>query len=158
MKLKDRFTDAMFRIYEPVIIRLEKLKAARMWRDGVRQCEKTYKEIGAPRVYLFYDTKHSVWAPMTYEPNKSFKISLKMLRRMGKVKGMQKIENVDDMKAAAFYYTPSKWGALGCREDNLVRTEKLKKWIIYYMESLSEPMRKCREYRQQLAGRRCQKA
>ena len=144
----------MFRIYEPVITRLEKFKAARMWRDGVRQCEKMYRDIGSPRVYLFYDTKHEVWAPMTYEPNKQFKISLKMLRRMGKVKGMQKIENVDDMKAAAFYYTPSKWGALGCREDNQVRTEKLKKWVSYYMEHLSEPMRKCREYRRLLEDRR----
>lgn len=154
MKLKEKLTDVAFYIYEPFIIRVEKFKAAKMFRDGVRQCEKMYRDIGSPRVYLFYDTKHNVWAPMTYEPNKSFKISLKMLRRMGKVKGMQKIENVEDMKAAAFYYTPSKWGALGCDEDNQVRTEKLKKFISYYMDCLSEPMQKCRAYRRLLVARR----
>lgn len=156
-RIKDKLTAVMFRIYEPLILRIEKMRATRMWRDGVRQTLEMYRQIGSPRVYLFFDTKHMVWSPMTYEPNKAYKISLRMLRRMGKVKGMQRIENVEDMKEASFYYTPSKWGALGCDEDNRVRTKKLKMWIAYYMANLSEPMRKCREYRQQLAARCRQK-
>lgn len=145
--IKRSFTDLLFAIYEPVISRIEKFRAAAMWRDGVRQCVKMYKEIGSPRVYLFYDTKHMVWAPMTYEPNKLMKPSLRIFRRMGKARGVSRIRNVEDMKHYAFYYTPSKWGALGCEEDNQLRTEKLAKWIAYYMLYLSEPMRKCREYR-----------
>lgn len=145
-------TDTAFRIYYPFILRIEKLRAARMWREGVRQCEKMYKDLGSPRVYLFFDAKHMVWAPMTYEPNKKMQPSLRQLRIMGKMHGSERVKDVGDMKKFSYYYTPSKWGALGCKEDNRVREEKLKKWITYYMASLSEPMRKCREYRQQAAG------
>lgn len=137
----------LFAVYEPVITRIEKYRAAMMWRDGVRQCVKMYKELGSPRVYLFYDAKHMVWAPMTYEPNKGMKPSLRMLRRMGKARGVARINGVEGMKEYSYYYTPSKWGALGCDEDNRVRTEKLALWMAYYMTHLSEPMRKCREFR-----------
>jgi len=154
MKIKEKFIGAFFKVYEPVMLRVEKLRAVRMWRAGVKECIKMYKELGSPRVYLFYDIKHSVWSPMTYEPNKAYKLSLRMLRRMGKVRGMASIKNVEDMKAASFYYTPSKWGALGCAEDNKIRAEKLGKWVDYYISSLSEPMRKCQEYRQRAAKRR----
>ena len=150
--IKRKFTDAAFSIYEPVISRIEKFRAARMWREGVKQCVKMYKELASPRVYLFFDAKHMVWAPMTYEPNKAMKPSLRMLRRMGKARGVSKIQGPEDMKEFSYYYTPSKWGALGCDEDNRVRTEKLAKWIAYYMTHLSEPMRKCREYRQSASG------
>jgi hypothetical protein len=146
--IKQKFTDAAFSIYLPVISRIEKFRAARMWRKGVKQCIEMYKELASPRVYLFFDAKHMVWAPMTYEPNKGMKPSLRMLRRMGKARGVSKIQGPEDMKEFSYYYTPSKWGALGCDEDNRVRTEKLAKWIAYYMTHLSEPMRKCREYRQ----------
>ncbi len=145
---KHSILNILFAIYEPVISRVEKFRAARMWRDGVRQCVNMYKELGSPRVYLFYDTKHMVWAPMTYEPNKGMKPSLRVLRRMGKAAGVSRIRGPQDMKDFSFYYTPSKWGALGCDEDNRVRTEKLAKWIAYYMTHLSEPMQKCRKYRQ----------
>lgn len=148
MKIKQRITDTMFRIYEPVVLRLEKMKAARMWRDGVHQCEEMYKELGSPRVYLFFDANHMVWSPMTYEPNKQFKPSLRQLRVMGKMKGAGKVRNVEDMKRYSYYYTPSKWGAIGCDEDNRVRADKLRLWVAYYLASLSEPMRKCRDYRQ----------
>jgi len=150
--IKRKFTDAAFSIYLPVISRIEKFRAARMWREGVRQCVKMYQELASPRVYLFFDAKHMVWAPMTYEPNKGMKPSLRMLRRMGKARGVSKIQGPEDMKEFSYYYTPSKWGALGCDEDNQVRTEKLSKWIAYYMTHLSEPMRKCREYRQSASG------
>lgn len=150
--IKYSVLNILFAIYEPVITRIEKFRATLMWREGVKQCIAMYKEIGSPRVYLFYDDNHKVWSPMTYEPNKAMKPSLRMLRRMGKARGIAKVKNVDDMKEFSFYYTPSKWGALGCDEDNRVRTEKLAKWIAYYMVRLSEPMRKCREYRQSASG------
>ena len=144
--IKRSITNALFRIYLPVITRIEKFRATMMWRDGVKQCIAMYKDLASPRVYLFFDSKHMVWAPMTYEPNKKYKPSLRILRRMGKARGVSKIQNVEDMKEFSYYYTPSKWGALGCAEDNQVRTEKLSKWIAYYMTHLSEPMQKCREY------------
>lgn len=148
MKLKDLITDLLFKVYYPYIIRKEKFVATRMWRDGVKQCEKMYKELASPRVYLLFDAKHMVWAPMTYEFNKQYKPAFKILRRMGKLHGMHKIKDVEDMKLVSYYYTPSKWGALGCDEDNRVRQEKLAQWLNYYMNRLSEPMRKCRQYQQ----------
>lgn len=148
MKAKQLIKDCIFLVYYPVILRVEKFRAARLWREGVRLCEKMYREIGSPRVYLLFDAKHMVWAPMTYEPNKLYKPSFRLLRRMGKIKGMQSIRNVEDLKHASYYYTPSKWGALGCKEDNQVRTEKLQQWMDYYMLRLSKPMRKVRDYQQ----------
>lgn len=155
MKIKQRIKDIAFRAYCQYIVRKEKLKAARMWREGVGLAVKMYKEIGSPRVYLFFDRKHMVWAPMTYEPNKQMKPSFKVLRRMGKMHGMHTLHDVEDMKRACYYYTPSRWGALGCDEDNRVREEKLKLWMNYYMLRLSEPMRKVRDYRQ-ARHRQCQ--
>ena len=148
MKVKQLIKDALFRIYYPYIVRKEKYVATKMWHEGVRQCEKMYQEIGAPRVYLLFDRKHMVWSPMTYRPNKKLKPAFILLRRMGKMHGMQSIRNAEDMKRVSYYYTPSKWGALGCDEDNQVREEKLKQWINYYMLRLSEPMRKVRDYQQ----------
>lgn len=144
----------LFRIYEPIAVRTEKMKAARMWREGVRMCEKMFQELKGPRVYLFFDAHFMMWVPMTYEPNKHYKPSVKQLRIMGKLHGSEKVKNVGDAKLYSYYYTPSRWGAKGCAEDNRVRTQKLAKWITYYMNSLSEPMRKCRDYRQR-TGRRC---
>ncbi|MBR0166147.1 MAG: hypothetical protein IJQ13_04635 [Prevotella sp.] len=149
--VKNYFKDLLFKVYEPYAIRKEKMKATRMWHQGVRMCEKMCKELNGPRVYLFFDAKHNVWAPMTYEPNKKYKPSYKMLRVMGKMKGLVRIHGVDDMKKFSYYYTPSRWGALGCREDNRIRQEKLELWLNYYMQKLSEPMRKCQAYRQRRA-------
>ena len=153
MKIKQFFTDILYRIYYPFIVRKEKLAATKMWREGVKQCIKMYQELASSRVYLFFDRKHMVWAPMTYEPNKQYKPSFRVYRRMGKMRGMSKVRDVEDMKRYSYYYTPSKWGALGCDEDNQVRTEKLKQWVNYYMLCISEPMKKCRQYRQR-TGRR----
>ena len=152
--IKYYFLDAMFKVYEPINIRTEKMKAARMWRDGVKQCEKMAKELKGPRVYLFFDANHWVWSPMTYEKNKQYRASLRLLRVMGKMHGAEKVKNVEDAKFFSYYYTPSKWGAQGCAEDNRVRTQKLAKWITYYMTSLSETMKKCRDYRQRMEQRR----
>ena len=145
MKLKDLITDCLFKVYYPYIVRKEKFVATRMWQNGVKQAEEMSRETTA-RVYLFYDAKHRCWSPMTYLPNKQLKPSFIVLRRMGKMHGMQSIKGVDDMKRAAYYYTPSSWGAIGCESDNRLRQEKLAQWINYYMLRLSEPMRKCRQY------------
>lgn len=148
MNIKQKITDTLFRVYYPYIVRKEKLKATRLWREGVKMAEKMYREIGAPRVYLMFDAKHMVWSPMTYEPNKRLQPSFRVLRRMGKLKGLSSVRTVEDMKRVCYYYTPSKWGALGCAEDNRVREEKLKQWLNYYMLRLSVPMRKVRDYQQ----------
>lgn len=152
--IKDFLMDAMFKVYEPIVVRKEKMKAAKMWRDGVKQCVKMYEELKGPRVYLFFDANHWVWSPMTYEPNKYHRPSLKMLRFMGKMHGSEKVKNVNDAKIFSYYYTPSKWGAIGCEEDNRLKTIKLGKWITYYMNSLSTAMRKCQDYRQRMEQRR----
>lgn len=156
MRIKEKLTDALLVVYEPVAVRWEKMKAARMWRDGVKQCEKMYRELKGPRVYLFFDANHMVWSPMTYEPNKQYKPALRQLRVMGKMHGSEKVQGVSDMKRYSYYYTPSKWGALGCDEDNKVRARKLQQWITYYMARLSEPMRKIRDYRQRKASKKSQ--
>ena len=154
-RIKTFFNDCLYRVYAPVAYRVEKYRATLMWRDGVRQCVKMYKEIGSPRVYLFFDAKHMVWSPMTYEENKKYKPSLRVLRRMGKLRGSNLPTNVEDMKRKSFYYTPSKWGARGCKEDNALRARKLKMWIGYYLNNLSPVMMKIRRYRSELATRRC---
>jgi len=143
---KNIITRVFYRIYRPYIIRKEKFIATRMWRDGVRQAEKMHKELKTPRVYLFYDAKHRVWAPMTYEENRLLKPSFKVLRRMGKMHGMQNIKNVEDMKRVSYYYTHSSWGARSCAEENSLRAQKLAKWIYYYVNRLSVPMAKLRAY------------
>lgn len=156
MKLKIKYfvLDNLFKVYYPLMLRKEKMKAASMWRDGVRLCKKMQKELVTPRVYLFFDANHMVWSPMTYEPNKKFKPSVRQLRIMGKMHGSEKIRNVEDMKRYSFYYTDSKWGAKGCHEENALRTEKLGLWITYYLGSLSDTMKKLRDYRQGFEERR----
>ena len=153
-KIKLALTDTFFKAYGPYLIRKEKLAATRMWHDGVKQCVEMYKKIGSPRVYLFFDTKHCMWSPMTYEPNKKLKPSLRVLRSMGKLRGKNLPRTVEDMKRQSFYYTPSKWGALGCNEDNRIRIEKLKMWVDYYLFNLSSAMKKYLEYRQGYDSRR----
>lgn len=148
-EIKYAVLDLLFKVYEPIIIRKEKMKAAAMWRAGVKQCMKMKKEVGTPRVYLFFDANHMIWAPATYEKNKAYKPSVKILRCMGKWHGSEKIKDVNDAMEFSYYYTDSKWGAKGCSEENQLRTAKLAKWITYYMARLSEPMKKCRDYRRQ---------
>ena len=146
--IKYAVLDVLFKVYEPIAIRKEKMMAAKMWREGVKQCKRMKKEVGSPRVYLYFDVNHMIWAPATYESNKAYKPSIKILRRMGKWHGSEKIKNVEDAKEYSYYYTESTWGARGCDEENQLRTAKLAKWITYYMTFLSAPMKKCRDYRQ----------
>lgn len=42
--VKTTILDAIFRLYYPICLRMEKLHALHEWRDGVRQCKKMYKE------------------------------------------------------------------------------------------------------------------
>jgi hypothetical protein len=146
--IKVAFEDAFFKLYGPYMVRKEKLHAVKMWQQGVHQCIQMYKEIGSPRVYLFYDRKHNVWSPMTYEKNKLLKPSLRVLRSMGKLRGSNLPYDVNTMKRKSYYYTPSKWGALGCSVDNAIRKQKLQMWITYYLCELSKPMKKYRDYQQ----------
>lgn len=147
-QVKTKILDRLFRLYYPLCLRIEKARAVHEWRDGVRQCIKMYKEIGSPRVYLFFDTKHMVWSPMTYEDNKKLKPAMRRLRMMGKVRGKNLPKNVDDMKEKSYYYTASKWGAKSVEDIPHLKAEKLKMWIDYYLCNLSTPMKKCRSYLQ----------
>lgn len=144
--LKFMANDILFRMYGPVMKRVEKAKAVKLWREGVNDCIKMYKEIGAPRVYLFWDDRSKVFAPMTWTDNKLMKPSLIRLRTMGKIRGTNIPDSVAAAKESSFYYTPSKWGALGCDEDNNLRTLKLKMWVDFYLFNLSEPMKKYLSY------------
>lgn len=140
----------IFRIYYPLCLRIEKFRAVRIYHEGVKLADKMYKEIGAPRVYLFFDSKHLVWSPMTYTDNKKLKPSLRRLLIMGKIKGRNIPADVEQMKAYSFYYTASKWGAKSVNDIPHLRAQKLQKWISYYLTSLSVPMQKCRQYQNQL--------
>lgn len=146
--VKTTILDAIFRLYFPICLRIEKLRALHEWRDGVRQCKEMYKEINSPRVYLFFDAKHMVWAPMTYEDNKKLKPAMRRLRIMGKVHGKNLPYDVDGMKEKSYYYTASKWGAKAVDDIPHLKAEKLKMWMDYYLCNLSVPMRKCRSYLQ----------
>lgn len=145
---KTTILDTMFRVYYPLCLRMERAKAVRLWHQGVKGAKQMYQEIGAPRVYLFFDAQHQVWAPMTYEDNKKMKPAMRRLRIMGKVKGTNLPASVDDMKEKSFYYTASKWGAKAVEDTPGLKEQKLKLWMDYYLQKLSVPMAKCREYRQ----------
>lgn len=84
---------------------------------------------------------------MTYDPNRKCMLAYRRLVQMGKWKATRYFKNVEDIKAASYYYTPSKWGAIGCDADNKVRTTKLKNWQEYYMYRVSTLMLKLRIYK-----------
>lgn len=134
-------------IYQPIVIRIELFRATRMWQKGVKATIAKYKECGAPRFYMLYDQSHKDWAIMTYDPNRKCMLAYRKLVQMGKWKATRYFKNVEDIKAASYYYTPSKWGAIGCDADNKVRTTKLKNWQEYYMYRVSTPMFKLRLYK-----------
>lgn len=134
-------------IYQPIVTRIELFRATRMWQKGVKATIAKYKECGAPRFYLLYDQSHKDWAIMTYDPNRKRMLAYRKLVQMGKWKATRYFRNVEDLKAASYYYTPSKWGAVGCDADNKVRTTKLKNWQEYYMYRVSTPMFKLRLYK-----------
>lgn len=134
-------------IYQPVIIRIELFRSTRMWQKGVKATLAKNKEGGAPRFYMLYDQSHKDWAIMTYDPNRKGMLAYRRLVQLGKWKATRYFKNVKDIKAASFYYTPSKWGAIGCDADNKVRAKKLKQWQDYYMYRVSVPMEKLRSYK-----------
>lgn len=134
-------------IYQPIVTRIELFRATTMWQKGVKATIAKYKECGAPRFYMLYDQSHKDWAIMTYDPNRKCMLAYRKLVQMGKWKATRYFKNVEDIKAASYYYTPSKWGAIGCDADNKVRTTKLKNWQEYYMYRVSTPMFKLRLYK-----------
>lgn len=134
-------------IYQPIVTRIELFRATRMWQKGVKATIDKYKECGAPRFYMLYDQSHKDWAIMTYDPNRKCMLAYRKLVQMGKWKATRYFKNVEDIKAASYYYTPSKWGAIGCDADNKVRTTKLKNWQEYYMYRVSTLMFKLRIYK-----------
>lgn len=134
-------------IYQPIVTRIELFRATRMWQKGVKATIAKYKECGAPRFYMLYDQSHKDWAIMTYDPNRKCMLAYRKLVQMGKWKATRYFKNVEDIKAASYYYTHSKWGAIGCDADNKVRTTKLKNWQEYYMYRVSTPMFKLRLYK-----------
>lgn len=134
-------------IYQPIVIRIELFRATRMWQKGVKATIAKYKECGAPRFYMLYDQSHKDWAIMTHDPNRKCMLAYRRLVQMGKWKATRYFKNVEDIKAASYYYTPSKWGALGCDANNKVRTTKLKNWQEYYMYRVSTLMLKLRIYK-----------
>lgn len=134
-------------IYQPVITRIELLRSTRMWQKGVKATLAKYQEGGAPRFYMLYDQSHKDWAIMTYDPNRKDMLAYRRLVQLGKWKATRYFHNVEDIKAASYYYTPSKWGAIGCDADNKVRAKKLKQWQDYYMYRVSVPMEKLRSYK-----------
>ena len=134
-------------IYQPVITRIELLRSTRMWQKGVKSTLAKYQEGGAPRFYMLYDQSHKDWAIMTYDPNRKDMLAYRRLVQLGKWKATRYFHNVEDIKAASYYYTPSKWGAIGCDADNKVRTKKLKQWQDYYMYRVSVQMEKLRSYK-----------
>lgn len=134
-------------IYQPIVTRIELFRATRMWQKGVKATIAKYKECGAPRFYMLYDQSHKDWAIMTYDPNRKCMLAYRRLVQMGKWKATRYFKNVEDIKDASYYYTPSKWGANGCDADNKVRTTKLKNWQEYYMYRVSTLMFKLRIYK-----------
>ena len=134
-------------IYQPIVTRIELFRATRMWQKGVKATIAKYKECGAPRFYMLYDQSHKDFAIMTYDPNRKNLLAYRKLVQMGKWKATRYFKNVEDIKDASYYYTPSKWGAIGCDADNKVRTTKLKNWQEYYMYRVSTLMFKLRIYK-----------
>lgn len=140
--------NALFRLYKPLCIRIEKYRAYKLWKDGIRQCDELNEKLKV-RVYLFWDSTHSCWAPLTYEPNKLHYPSIRELLRLGKMKGTNIPANVQQAADKCYYYTGSKNGAKNISENPALKLAKLKDWIAYYLLNVSVPMRKCRSYQLQ---------
>ena len=93
-------------IYQPVITRIELFRSTRMWQKGVKATLAKYQEGGAPRFYMLYDQSHKDWAIMTYDPNRKQLLAYRRLVQLGKWKATRYFRNVEDLKAASYYYTP----------------------------------------------------
>lgn len=136
----------LFRIYVFLVFRYEKMKAVKMWKKGVKACDKRYKEVGGPRFYLFFDYNHKDWVPMTLEPNKMNYPAYRTLKIMGKIKSNRLCSRPEELKESCYYYTPSKRGAKGLITPK-EKAEKLQQWIDYYLVRISIPIKKIRRYK-----------
>lgn len=147
MTIKQRIRALMLAVYKPYIVRKEKMIATRMWKRGVKECIAEYKRVNGPRFYLWFDRNSFQFIPIVYEQRpKGDAIAMKYLIRSRKVKIRREMK-VEDMKRECFYYTPSRWGAIGCDSDNKLRLKKYAEWINYYMTELSESMKKVRAFK-----------
>lgn len=133
-------------IYRPFITRWEIYKATRMWKKGVRQCIRAYKKLNGPRFYLWFDSNTNTFIPLIHkERTKDNTLSMQYLQRTHQIRARRTMK-VEDMKRECFYYTPSRYGAIGCEADNSLRLDKYNRWITFYLEKVSVPMRKLRQF------------
>lgn len=145
--IKNNLTNLFIKVYEPVIIRVEKFRATQAWRRGVKECERRAKEINGPRFYMWYDRPTRQFVPLVYDRRpKGDATSMRGLQIMGKIKAKRSMK-VEDMKRESFYYTASRHGAHGCAGNNPLRTQKLQEWLDYYLTYISEPIIKLRQYK-----------
>lgn len=135
------------RLYYPVILRIERFKAVRMWHKGVRLCQQEHERVKRPRVYLFFNIKENRWVPLVYDRRRDA-VAIKQLITMGKIH-VKHTPTVEEMKEECFYYTHSKWGASGSYENSL-REKKLAQWISFYLVKVSVPMAKVMAFRKKL--------
>ena len=133
-------------LYMPVVLRLEKAKAVKLWHDGVKQCDDIQKQIGRPRFYLFYNRRSGNWMPLCYERRKNA-LSISQMISMGKMHlTRSRKPSVPEIKHECFYYTHSAWGAPGCKDQPGMMLKKQSEWIAYYLTYVSTPMRKITVY------------
>lgn len=144
---KKKIRTAVFKIWRFYITRKETYRATRMWRKGVKQCLKSFKEIHGARFYLWFDENTMSFIPITHmEGTKGNPLSMQYLQRTHQIKAKRTMK-VEDMKRESFYYTPSQSNAIGCSEDNRLRKEKYNLWLTFYMTRLSEPIRKLNAFK-----------
>jgi hypothetical protein len=147
--IKDQLTKQFVKIYEPIMCRIETFRAIRKWKRGVKLCEAEQRRLNGPRFYMWYDRKTGEFVPLVYERRpKADATSMKGLQIMGKIKAKRSMK-VEDMKRESFYYTASKHGAHGCKDNNKLRSQKLNEWVEYYLTHVSEPIAKIRQYKTQ---------
>lgn len=134
------------RLWLPVVLRAEKLRAVMMWRKGVKICNAAYEKIGKPRFYLFYNTRNDAWMPLTYDPRKDC-MSVRRMIQMGKMHlRHSRRPTQQEIQAECFYYTPSAWGAKGCEGHMRLMQSKQQSWVDYYLSNVSKPMQKINKY------------
>lgn len=147
VKYSNRLRRLVLRLYYPVIVRIERYRAVRMWRKGVKICQAEHERVKRPRVYLFYNIKENKWMPLVYDRRRDA-VSIKQLIVMGKIH-VKHTPSVAEMKEESFYYTSSAWGAHGTYENDL-RAKKLAQWIAFYLGAVSAPMQKVYQFRKKI--------
>ena len=134
------------RFYLPVVLRMEKAKAVKMWQEGIKQCDEAQKKVNKPRFYLLFNRRTGKWMPLCYERRKDA-ISISQLIGMGKMHLTKSHKpTVAEIKQECFYYTHSAWGAPGCKDKIGLMRQKQAEWIAYYLTYVSTPMRKVSVY------------